>query len=659
MLCNIIAVLYLLLFWGVGLFFARLTLKDESQAAIFCLGSAYCVALLAMLPAAIALLVGFRLIAAICAGVLLVAVALLVYRATKQGGASPAQPHTAQFLQANAKGMPDRLPVLRKCFSTGNASFWLCVLPLACFTFYLLYTHVLLDQGGAYYTGQSGYGDIAMHLAFIKNIAVSGEMPPSYPLIAGQDVFGYPFLCECVSSVFLLFGAGLKLAYLLPCIPALFSVFGFGWLLAKEVLCAAHKACLAFFIFFLGGGFGFAYFMGSAEAFQSIFTGYYTTPTNYVTENIRWVNCIADLLVPQRATLMGWALLFPCLYLLYKFAFCGQKKLWLPLGLLAGSLPLMQTHSLLVLVMVSAVYLLYALVDGYQGGALQTKEGALQAFLPWAGYAALAGVLCLPQLCTVIFVQTSTGSNFLQYNFNWSNDGENYFWFYLKNIGVVYLLLLPAFLWADKTLRRWYGAILPVLAVSEFIQFQPNEYDNIKLLYIWFLYSCLLVAGAVCDWLALLPKKSVQGVLLAGVLFFATFSGVLTLGREVVSEYQVFNADDIAAAAFIEQETDTDALFLTGMHHLNPVICLAGRDILCGSTLYIYFHGMDYSAQSAAVTALYETPTEAVLAEWGIDYVFISSYERANYTVDEAWYAARYPVIYQNDSITIYQITAE
>ena len=54
---------------------------------------------------------------------------------------------------------------------------------------------------------------------------------------------------------------------------------------------------------------------------------------------------------------------------------------------------------------------------------------------------------------------------------------------------------------------------------------------------------------------------------------------------------------------------------------------------------------------------LYEAPSEALLAQWGIDYVMISSWERSDYAVDEAFYAQRYPVWNQNGSYTIYQIT--
>ena len=66
---------------------------------------------------------------------------------------------------------------------------------------------------------------------------------------------------------------------------------------------------------------------------------------------------------------------------------------------------------------------------------------------------------------------------------------------------------------------------------------------------------------------------------------------------------------------------------------------------------------MDYAAQLQAVKALYEAPSEVLLAQWGIDYVMISGWERSDYAVDEAFYAQRYPVWYQNGSYTIYQIT--
>ena len=635
---KLIAIGYLALFVWAGTGLAKRCLPGESALHLVPVGCCFSTAMLAMLPAAFALFLGFRLPAAVLAGLCAAGAGLWAWRL-------PGKCFPPQKAAAVENPKPSR--------SEWGWMLAVC-LPAFLLTVYLLYTHVLrLDPAtGAYYTGQSGYGDTAMHLSFIKNIAVSGLMPPHYSLLAGQEVFGYPFLCESISSVFLLFGVNLKWAYILPCLPALIAVFGGVWLLARQALGHPGKASLASVLFIYGAGLGFAYFMGSPEQFRSIFTGYYTTPTNFVEENMRWVNCIADLLVPQRATLMGWALAIPCLYLLYRFAFQGESRLWLALGLVAGSMPLMQTHSLLMMVIVSAVYLCQPVCQ-----AVKTRR--FQPLLPWLYYAAAAGALCIPQLFGVIFRQTSGGRGFLQPVFNWVNNGtgESFFWFYTKNLGIVFILLLPAFLWAGRTLRRFMLGGLAVWAISEVVVFQPNYYDNIKLLYFWFLLSCILVAGAVWDWLACLHNKPVQAVLAAQVVLVGTLSGVLTLGREAVSDYQVFNADGIALAETVDALTPADSVFLTGRQHLNPVAVLAGRQILCGSDLYVYFHGMHYESQQKAVQLLYEAPSPELLAQWDVDYVMYSSYERSDYENHEDWYAQRYPVWFRQGEYTVYQIT--
>ena len=65
----------------------------------------------------------------------------------------------------------------------------------------------------------------------------------------------------------------------------------------------------------------------------------------------------------------------------------------------------------------------------------------------------------------------------------------------------------------------------------------------------------------------------------------------------------------MALADHIDENAGSDALFLTSDSHLTPVFALAGRRILCGSGSYVYYHGMDYSAEYNAMRALYETRT--------------------------------------------------
>lgn len=134
------------------------------------------------------------------------------------------------------------------------------------------------------------------------------------------------------------------------------------------------------------------------------------------------------------------------------------------------------------------------------------------------------------------------------------------------------------------------------------------------------------------------------------------FGSVLTVGREALSDYRQWSADDMALADHIDENAGSDALFLTSDSHLTPVFALAGRRILCGSGSYVYYHGMDYSAEYNAMRALYETPDEGTLAAWGIGYAVFDSSVYAKFAADESWYAARYDVWYENAACRVYKI---
>lgn len=619
MMGNALSLVYMGIFLAAGAGLARRLAphSDLQERVVF--ASAFATALLAGLPALAALVFDFTLPAALAA--LAAAAGLAVWGWLPAGGA------------AMGKGT--------------EKGFWLCVLPAAALTGWLLFTHTLYLKDGAYWCGQSTYGDLPMHLALIQALAQQGDFPPGFSLLAGQTVAGYHYLGESVSSVFLLLGAGLKFACLLPQLAALPAVFGGAWLLARRLLHSAGAASLAFWLFFMGSGFGFIYFLGGEKGnFTRIFTAFYETPTNYVEENIRWVNPIVDMLVPQRATLFGWALLFPALALLAVFALEGRRELWPAVALLAAPLPLTQTHAALALALICGVLFFRQLLTGRSRAVL----------VPWLALAAVCAAAWLPQLLGEILPGVQGGERFLRLSFNWANEGDNYFWFYIKNIGVVYLLLIPAFIAADRALRWFYGGGLAILLLSEFVVFQPNDYDNNKLLFVWHLLGCILAAGLLCRLARKLPKKAAGAALTGALVFLATFGSVLTVGRELVSEYQQFSADAIAAADWAREETDPHALFLTGTQHINAVASLAGRTVLCGSPSYLYYHGLDYADQQAAAKAMYETPSASLLAEWGVDYVVFSGFERSEFSADEEWYQRNCTGVFRQGEYVIYQV---
>lgn len=620
------SVFYLSLFLSVGLLSARRAVPDGSAAVIVPLGCGFGVSLLAVLPALFAVVLGFTLPAVALAAAAAAGIgASLLYRGTR--------------LRGMAKD-PD------------SGALWACLLPVVLITLYLLHTHVLHLVDGAYHTGQSCYGDMPMHLGFIKYIAQSGEFLPRYPLLGGTHRFGYPFLCETVSSVFVVLGADLRTAYLLPMLPAFLSVYGMFWQLARRVTDSVGKACLAFYLFFMGSGLGFAYFLGSADSFAGIFTGFYTTPTNFVEKNIEWVNPIVDLLIPQRATLFGWCVLLPAVYLLWRFCYEGERasgRGWprwcCPCRCCTPTVRWRSCCS----------------ASSAASTRWRRARGERRCCPGW-GWQAVCGAAWLCQMLPTVLAQSLDGQHMLRLHFNWINgqdDGtlrDNYFWFYIKNIGLVYLLLIPAFLRARPKQRWLYGGGLAILALAEFVVFQPNNYDNNKLLYVWHILGCILAAQLLVDIFAEVRALPWRALGLAACCFAGMFGSVLTVGREALSDYRQWSADDMALADHIDENAGSDALFLTSDSHLTPVFALAGRRILCGSGSYVYYHGMDYSAEYNAMRALYETPDEDTLAAWDIGYAVFDSSVYAKFAADESWYAARYDVWYENAACRVYKI---
>ena len=146
--------------------------------------------------------------------------------------------------------------------------------------------------------------------------------------------------------------------------------------------------------------------------------------------------------------------------------------------------------------------------------------------------------------------------------------------------------------------------------------------------------------------------------MIAVCCFVGMFGSVLTVGRELVSDYQQWDASDIALADYISENAESDALFLTSDSHLTPVFALAGRRIVCGSSSWVYFHGMDYGAEYAAMQALYETPNEDTLQTWCVDYVVFDGSALARFDTDEDWYAERFPVWYEDTGCRIYKTAA-
>ena len=468
----ILSILYLLFYAVAGVFAGRYLFSTESLSRRLWLGLALGLFGCIWLPSLFSFVLRFGMLSHVLGAVLMAGLTVL-----------------CQFMKhkapiADAKEYRALLPLL-----------WL--LPLFMVGAYLFSTHILQPKADGYYVGQTTYGDLAMHLGFISSLAEQGFFPPEYSIFPGHTV-NYPFLCEVPSASLFQFGASLRWAYLFPALYAYALVILGVHFAFKAWLKREDRARFATYLFFIGGGFGFMYFFdrlggsstvgaligesGYANNLSYLLNDFYVTPTNLPRIGLRWVNPIVDMLIPQRATLFGWAFLFPCLYLLLRFAFEKRNDALMPLILFAGGLPLIHTHSFLALGIVSAVYCVEDLA-----------RSKWKCLLPWACYGCVVVLLAAPQLFGFAFRQASE-SGMVRLHFNWANEVDSFLWFYIKNLGWLFLLLPFALLLLSKKDRQIACGFLILWLVSEVVVFQPNIYDNNKLLFAWFFCLCGLTA---------------------------------------------------------------------------------------------------------------------------------------------------------------------
>ena len=693
---NLLGTLYFFFFQITGIILAQYLLSKKGNVTRLLCGSVLGSVMLQWLPALFAFILDFSLTAHILAGLLcIVTITMLIaFRI----------PH-ASFLLFS---LQEWKALLKKHF----AFIVLCAVTFIIFCI-MLSSHTLLLKDDGFHTGQCTFGDMNMHLGFITSIAKQQTFPPFYSISPGTKLC-YPFLCDSISSSIYLFGASLRYAYMLPMYFAVMQVFLGFYCIAYSWLQKAGKACLSWFFFFYNGGLAFVYFIDWSNNrtyyFKNIFTEYYQTPTNLINNNIRWVNIMVDMLLPQRATLFGYAVLFTCIWLLFRAVFLKEKDLFPMAAVLTGSLPMIHTHSFLAMALISAAWLLTSLCQVVDQKSKLKYPGKLvfPAFLflmvsfqiinrrfsdgsvflticivflsllflmglycllqyirmngihcivsTWGIYLIIILILALPQLFAFTFAQAS-GSGFNTGHFNWGNLGDNYLWFYIKNWGIILILLVPAILYSSRKNFRIIFAGLLIWLVVELVAFSPNTYDNNKLLYVAYIFFCCISADYGYDLYQ--RVKSINGMRLLGFvfLFLSCFSAILSLMREAISDYQIYSNDQIDVALYIEKNTPARATFLTSERHLNEAAVLTGRNIVSGSWIYLGPHGIYDDARAQDVRTMFESPETSLelFQKYRVDYVIISSYERNDYQIDETLFDTLFPCVYEQGDIKVYQ----
>jgi hypothetical protein len=297
-------------------------------------------------------------------------------------------------------------------------------------------------------------------------------------------------------------------------------------------------------------------------------------------------------------------------------------------GCVAGLLPLVHAHSFIA-----------AMGVGFGLALINIKR-----WREWLAFFVVASVIAIPQMLWSTHGSAVSTRAFIGWEFGWGHDKENVIWFWLKNTGVFIPLLVAALLWktdqylVPRKLLLFYLPFTLCFIVPNLIKFAPWIWDNIKILFYWWIASAPIVALLLAE---LWEGPITNRVIAVGLFVILTLAGALDvfvlLSRQ--GEYQEFDRDGIAFAEIVKQQTPPRAMILHAPVHNTPLF-LAGRRSLMGYPGHIWTHGIDSGPRENDIKKIYHGAPDAraLLEKYRVDYVVVDPQERSVTPVNDAFF---------------------
>ena len=222
----------------------------------------------------------------------------------------------------------------------------------------------------------------------------------------------------------------------------------------------------------------------------------------------------------------------------------------------------------------------------------------------------------------------------------------------------MFFLTIAVILFGSKRQRNIIMPAMFLWLIAEFIVFQPNTYDNNKLMLVAYFFFCVAAADFVWETIPALCKKAnaLRIPLVTVVTILGVLSAVLTMGREAVADFELYADNYIDLCKWIEENTKPDDVFLTSNNHNNAIASLTGRNIICGSSSFLYFHGLDYTEQEENLRLMFEDPTsrDDLLDHYNVAYIVIGPYEYSDFAIpDMEDMVKTYELVYNKNGVLL------
>lgn len=564
--------------------------------------------------------------------------------------------------------------------------------------FWLFFDKTMFMMNGGIHTGGSqNLGDLPYHLGTIFSFTEGNNFPVVNPSWLGAK-YTYPFVADLLSACFVKLGSDVINSMFVLNVAWAFSLFVILERFVADLTGNRLAGRIAAPLLFLSGGLGF---WGLSADMAVSGKGLYDTLMNLsrdytINDKYRWGNSLVVLFMTQRSLLLGMPLTL--LVLNYLWSIFSSEKVAnqvvetdenvgdgenvvttkvekealsfssipvsaLLVGLLAGTLPLIHMHSLVVLFIVTA-FLFVMRPDRW---------------LQWITFGVGVAVVAIPELAWLMLGTATESKKFFEFFFGWDKRETDFIWFWFTNTGLLFPVL-AAGIWIYMTggklaipsgevgkvesaapielkwtLVLFYIPFFFLFVLSNSAKLAPWEWDNIKILIYWFAGSLPLVAYALA-W-AWEKNKALKAVTVVCFVVLI-LSGSLDVWRTVSGQikYGVFDADAIKIADQIKQKTDQKAIFVNAPT-FNSAVVLSGRQSVMRYSGHLASHGIDYYPREAEIKQIYQGGgvADILLKKYNVDYVLVSPEERNTLKANEEYFK-KFPVLAEAGQYRVYKV---
>lgn len=536
---------------------------------------------------------------------------------------------------------------------------------------WLVFNQVIVERDGGLSTGYvNNLGDMPFHVGVTSSFAYGQNFPPEDPTFAGTG-FAYPYLSDFLTAMFVVAGASMTSAFLVGNVALGLAFVAVLYRFTRVLTGDRLAGFIAPVVVLLSGGLGWTRLVQDARESDVGIVGLLGALTHDYTISpegpLRWGNAITTLLVTQRSLLMGLPIALLAFILLWRLVHvdadrdpdAGESgprparvtptRLALAAGLLAGSLPLVHAHSFIV-VMGSAFFI----------GLFfrQWREGRWR---PWLLFVLVALAVALPQVWWSTRDSVANAGTFFGFEIGWDHGQENVVWFWFINTGLFIPLAAAAVVWLvrdrieSRELLLFSAAFLVWFIVPNVMKLAPWVWDNIKVLFYWFVGFVPLVAFLLARLLRTGGSLRLAGL---GALLALTLAGGLDVWRAVSGQtvYGEFDRDAITLAARIREATPPRARMLNAPIW-NATVFLTGRQPLLGYTGHVFSRGLPYADREADIALIYagDPSADDLLERYAIEYIVVSPIERSHLAVNDAYFE-RFTRIAEAGEYVLYEV---